>query len=183
MPLSHFIQPWEPQRALVVAGGLILALRYAILPNIEAYRADFEAVLAQATGQRVSIGEIKADWQGWRPQFSLGKVVLYDHAGRPALELKRIDNSLSWLSLLVLEPRFHTLHVHQPELLVRRSADGAITVAGIAIRKGDHDSGLADWLLRQREVVIIDASVTWIDETRRAPELKLSGVSIKLEND
>lgn len=169
--------------ALVAAGGLILALRYAILPNIEAYRDDFEAVLAQATGQRVSIGEIKADWQGWRPQFSLGKVVLYDHAGRPALELKRIDNSLSWLSLLVLEPRFYSLHVHQPELLVRRSADGAITVAGIEIRKGDHDSGLADWLLRQREVVIIDASVSWIDETRRAPELKLSGVSIKMEND
>lgn len=169
--------------ALVVVGGLILALRYAVLPNIEAYRGDIEGLLAGATGQKVSISQIKADWRGWRPEFSLSGVVVYDDAGRPALELKRIENSLSWLSLLVFEPRFHHFRVHEPDLRVRRGADGKITVAGILLKEGHGEGGLADWLLRQREVIVADAVVSWIDEMRGAPELRLTDVTFRLQSD
>lgn len=168
---------------LVVVGGVILALRYAVLPNVESYRGDIETILTRATGQRVSIGEIKADWQGLRPQFSLGRVVIFDNAGRPALELTRVDNSLSWLSLLVFEPRFHYFRVHGPELVVRRSPEGRISVAGIELQDSAVEGTLADWLLRQREVIVTDASIVWIDEARRAPELRLSSVTVRLQND
>lgn len=169
--------------ALVVVGGFILALRYAVLPNIESYRGEIEAVLTRATGQKVTIGEIKADWRGWRPEFSLGRVIVYDDAGRPALELKRIENSLSWLSLLVLEPRFHHFRIHEPDLRVRRSIDGKISVAGILLKQGEGEGGLADWLLRQREVVVADAAVSWIDESRAAPELRLTDLTFRLQSD
>lgn len=169
--------------ALVVVGGAILSLRYAVLPNVESYRGDIETMFSRATGQRVSIGEIRADWQGWRPQFSLGRVVIFDRAGRPALELARIDNSLSWLSLLVLEPRFHSFRVHGPDLVVRRAPDGKISVAGIELQEASTDGSLADWLLRQSEVIVTDASVLWVDEARQAPELRLTGVTFRLQND
>jgi len=169
--------------ALVVVGGLILTLRYAVLPNIESYRGDIETMLTRSTGQRVSIGEITADWQGWRPQLSLSRVVIFDHAGRPALELARVDNALSWLSLLVFEPRFHHFRIHGPDLIVRRSPDGRLSVAGIEVKESTADGSLADWLLRQREVEITDAKVTWIDEARRAPELRLDKVNLRLQND
>lgn len=168
--------------ALVVAGGFILALRYAVLPNVESYRSDIEAMLTRATGQRVAIGEIKADWQGWRPQFSLSRIVIFDDAGRRAFELARVENSLSWLSLLVFEPRFHYFRVHGPELVVRRSPEGRISVAGIELQDSAIDGSLADWLLRQREVVVTDASVVWIDEARQAPELRLASVTFRLQN-
>jgi len=169
--------------ALVVVGGAILTLRYAVLPNIASYRGDIEAMFTRATGQRVTIGEIQADWQGWRPQFSLGRVVIFDQAGRPALELARVDNSLSWLSLLVFEPRFYHFRVHGPDLVVRRSPEGRISVAGIELKESSTDGSLADWLLRQRQVEVTDASVVWIDEARKAPELRLSRVTFRLQND
>lgn len=169
--------------ALVAVGGFILVLRYALLPNIEYYRGDIEAAVGRATGQRVTIGSIEADWRGLRPHVSLRGVVVYDRADRPALELARIDNTLSWLSLLVLEPRLHLLRVHGPELVVRRSAEGRLSVGGIELNDHSQEGGLADWLLRQGEIVVTDASIAWIDEARQAPELKLTGVNARLQND
>ena len=149
--------------ALILCGGLILTLRYAALPHIAAYRGNLEQLLTTAIGQRVSIGDIRADWRGLRPQFTLGKVVVYDAADRPALELGRVDSTLAWSSLFFLEPRFHAFEMHAPHLDIRRSADGTISVAGIPLAKADGGAGQMDWVLRQADLAVTRASVSWID--------------------
>lgn len=169
--------------ALLLAGGAVLGLRYWVLPNIESYRGELETALSRATGQRIAIGQITADWQGWRPHISLGEVTVHDAAGRAALSLERIDQTLSWLSLLFLEPRFYSLEIRQPELTVRRLEDGRLSVAGIELGKTQGGGGLSDWLLRQREVIVRGANITWIDEKLQAPELPLTQVTLRLQND
>lgn len=169
--------------AVTLVGGVILGLRYWLLPNVEAYRGDLEAVLTKATGQRVTIGRITGDWQGWRPQLALGDVTVYDKAGQAALTLGRIDQTLSWLSLVFFEPRFYSLEIQQPELEVKRAADGSFSVAGIELRKTAEGGGLADWLLRQRELVVRRATITWVDEKLAAPALRLDHVTLRLSND
>ena len=119
--------------ALILTCGLVLGLRYWVLPNVESYRGDLEAALTRATGQRIAIGAISAEWQELRPSFSLGAVTVYDKSGRAALTLDHVDSTLSWLSLLYLEPRFYSLEIKHPELTVRRLADGRIAVAGVAV--------------------------------------------------
>jgi uncharacterized protein (TIGR02099 family) len=168
--------------ALVLCGGLILTLRYAVLPNIATYRGDLEQLMAQTIGQRVKIGEIRADWRGLRPQFIVTDVVIYDAADRPALELGRIDSTLAWSSLFFLEPRFHAFEVHEPHLDIRRSPAGEISIAGIPLAKADGRGGLTDWVLRQPALAVSQASVSWIDEQRQAPELRLEQVSMRLQN-
>lgn len=174
---------YSSMAALVLVGGLILGLRYWLLPNAEAYRGHLETALTHATGQRITIGAISADWQGLRPQLSLGTVTVYDRHGRSALTLERVDSTLSWLSLLFLEPRFYTLEVRQPSLAVRRAADGTFSVAGIELSSAEGGGRLSDWVLRQREIVIKEAAISWIDEQRRAPELRLEKVKLRLYND
>src|SRR5690606_35377640 len=154
-----------------------------ILPNIDAYRAHLERAMSAAVGQRITIGQVQADWRGLRPQFTFRDVTVFDAAGRPALALGRIDNSLAWSSLLFLEPRFHTFVIESPHLAVRRAPDGTISVAGIELRQGDGSGGLIDWLLRQPAITISRAAVSWLDERRQAPELKLEEVSLRLQND
>jgi uncharacterized protein (TIGR02099 family) len=168
---------------LVAVGALILGLRYAVLPNIDAYRGHVERAMSAAVGQRITIGEVEADWRGLRPQFTLRDVTIFDDAGRPALQLGRIDNSLAWSSLFFLEPRFHAFRIDQPHLDVRRARDGTIAIAGIELRPGDGGGGLVDWVLRQPAITISRASVSWLDEVRQAPELKLEQVSLALQND
>ena len=188
--LFHVIPLWSWRlcfygvvAALLLAGSVVLGLRYWLLPNAEAYRTDLEAALSKATGQRITIGHISGDWQGWRPHVSLGEVTLYDKAGQAALTLDRIDQSLSWLSLVFLEPRFYSLEIRHPELTVRRLEDGRIVVAGIDVGKTEDGGGLSDWLLRQREVIIRRATITWIDEKLKAPALPLQQVTLRLQND
>lgn len=168
---------------LIVVGGVVLGLRYWLLPNIESYRGDIESALTRAVGQRVTIGSISADWDGLRPQMSLAKVTVFDKAGAPALELERVNNTLSWLSLVFLELRFYALEIDGPELSVRRAKDGTLFVAGIEMKQSTQGGGLADWLLRQREILIRDATIAWTDEQRDSPQLVLSRVMFRLQND
>ena len=45
-----------------------------------------------------------------------------------------------------------------------------------------NDLPLTDWILRQRQIVIRDALVTWNDDARNAPQLVLDRVQFRLEN-
>ena len=84
----------------------ILVLRYWILPDIAAYRDDIAQTLSRAVQQRVTIGGISANWDGLRPQLALAQVVVHDAEGRPALELPRVDATLSWRSAAQLRRAF-----------------------------------------------------------------------------
>jgi len=44
------------------------------------------------------------------------------------------------------------------------------------------DSRMGDWILRQREIVIHDALLTWHDQRRNAPQLLLDRVQFRLEH-
>ncbi len=161
---------------------LLLALRYWLLPNIEDYRKDIASIITQAAGQQVTIGAISADWDGLRPHLMLRTVQVHDKEGNPALLLNQIDSTFSWLSLLHGEMRFYEIKIEQPDLTVRRDAAGIIHLVGIALNPEQSENGFPDWLLRQRQLVISNATVLWQDEQRGAPPLKLKAVNLLLKN-
>src|SRR5262245_65887625 len=99
--------------------GMVLALRYWVLPNVEAYRDNIASVVTERSGQKVTIGAISANWDGLRPQLVLEHVTIYDTAGRPALELESIDNQLSLLSVPVLGLSFHAVGLSHHCRMVR----------------------------------------------------------------
>ncbi len=169
--------------ASLLVGGSILALRYWLLPNIGTYHAQIERALGDATGHRVLIGTLEGDWVGLRPHLALRDVRILNAAGEPAIALDRVENTLSWLSLLHWEPRFHAIRIHQPHLSVRRDAAGTVSIAGIAMNDSAPSGGLSDWILRQREIVVRDARIDWTDEKLAAPELNLTGVTLRLYNE
>ncbi|UVW29679.1 YhdP family protein [Massilia sp. H6] len=162
---------------------LFLVLRYAVLPNIDLYKGDIEAAAGRALGSRVTIAQLSASWQGIHPALHLADVRLIDPHGRQVLALPDVAATLSWWSLAAFEPRLHTLEVSRPQLDVRRGADGVLTVAGVRLDPSRRDDGSgADWLLRQREIVIREGRVDWTDELRGRPTLALDGVTMALLN-
>ncbi len=174
---------WVVLAASLTFAAVVLSLRYWVLPNIEHYRGDIAQAVSQMIHQRVTIGKISANWDGMRPGLVLENVTLFDATNQPALELSRVDTTVSWLSVLSHEFRFHSLEIHRPVLNVRRDTKGMIWVAGIELaqRPGEGD-GVADWLLRQRQIMVSDAEISWLDEMRGAPQLDLKHVSLQLEN-
>lgn len=172
---------WGLLAAAFVLAAVVIALRYWILPNIESYREDIARIVSERARQKVTIESIRADWDGLRPQLRLENLVVHDAAGRPSFRLSRLDQTLSWLSVAMLELRFHALDIYSPTLHLRRDARGAISIAGVELG-GEGDSGFADWLLRQRDIEVHDATLVWSDDYRRAPPLELRNVFLHVQS-
>ncbi|ALK99399.1 hypothetical protein AB595_09150 [Massilia sp. WF1] len=185
---SHHVLGFAVKTVLLVYFAfmlLFLALRWAILPNIDLYKPDIERAASRALGNQVTISRVYASWRGLHPNLFLGDVRLRDPQGRQLLALPSVSATLSWWSVVAAEPRFDSLEINRPELDVRRTADGVFWVAGVRIdpnQKEESSGGGADWLLRQREIVIREGRLSWTDQLRAAPVLELSNVTMALEN-
>ncbi|HLY91577.1 MAG TPA: hypothetical protein VKQ27_21520, partial [Acetobacteraceae bacterium] len=174
--------------AVLAAGlgfvALVIGLRYLVLPHVNEYREPIAQAISRAVGQQLTIGSVTGSWQGYRPEMTLTDVKVFGADGQPALALERVSTVLSWLSLLSAKWRFDTLAVYGPTLVVKRDASGVLWIAGIAIKPQDGaGGGFGDWLLAQRQVLVRDATITWLDEMRSAPQLQLDKVNVRLDRD
>ena len=160
----------------------MIALRYMILPSIESYRGDIEHGLSKAFGAKVTIGEIRAGWQGLRPDLDLADVKVLDQNGRPALALPAVSLTISWWSVPRGELRLHQLDIAGADLDIRRLRDGRLVIGGIELGTQPNGRGASDWILNQRRIHIRESRLRWNDETRTAPELALSNINLVLEN-
>lgn len=172
---------------LCLLAVLLLVLAWAVLhgwivPRISDYRVPLQEQASQMLGTTVQIGVVAADRRGWLvPSIELREVVVLDAQQRPALRLPRVVLALSPRSLWRLG--FEQLYIEQPQLQVRRAADGRLWVAGLALPDtSTTDSAGADWLFSQPEVVVQGGSLHWTDEVRGAPPLALQDVSVVLRN-
>lgn len=163
---------------------LVLFARYAVIPHIEDYRPEVEQLLAASLQLPVTIDRIDARWSGLRPRLTLAGLKIHDAQGRPALNLEHAEAELAWRSLLYFQLRLHHLEIFAPDLDIRRSRTGQLTIAGLPVDLDDsrQDNDLSDWLLHQGRIVIRDARIRWNDEKRAAPPLVLEHLYLQLQN-
>jgi uncharacterized protein (TIGR02099 family) len=174
---------------LFLAVALLFALAWGtlhvlIVPRIGDLRPALENRLTQALGVPVRIGAITGWSNSLSPSFEMQDVRLLDSAGHNALVLKKVTAALSPRSLVNLG--FDQLVIEQPELDIRRTAQGKILVAGLDMSSSTADetsSGAAiDWFFSQSEFVIRSGTVRWTDEMRNAPVLALNQVDFVVRN-
>ncbi|HTS20632.1 MAG TPA: YhdP family protein [Casimicrobiaceae bacterium] len=164
---------------------LLLAIRFVAFPQLERHQAEIAGLLARQIGQPVEIGSLTSGWDGWNPRLDVSDFRIVDRAsGAPVLSLPALHLTVAWTSLLFLDLRFKELALERPELAISRDGSGMLHVAGLAIDPNESrsDSRLADWLLRQRRIVVHDGALVWNDEQRGAPPLALKRVELRLEN-
>ncbi|BBP05292.1 DUF3971 domain-containing protein [Sulfuriferula plumbiphila] len=166
--------------ALVVV-VLVLLLRLWILPDIDRWRDDIAASISHSAGQRVTLGEINANWQGLHPHLRIRDIRVFGADGRPVLFLADVRATLSWTSLLHGELRLAVLTMDDVALTIRRDMQG-IHVAGILLNQSDSSGGFGDWLLAQRHIQVNHATLAWNDERRGAPYLVARDVNLTLQN-
>ena len=174
---------WSTLAVYFAFVALVLALRYVVLPNVEAYRPAIEQLVSRTVGQGVTIGRVEASWYGINPDLTLIDVRVADAQGRPALAFDRVEAILSWWSVSSGQLALRLLRIDEPTLSVRRDRDGAIFVAGMPVSGPAGDSTVADWILKQRRIRVSGATLVWQDELRAAPDLVLEGVDLELDND
>ena len=95
---------WGLLLAWLVFVGLVLALRYVVLPKVDDYQVEIEQAATRAVGQPVKIGKIAAHWRGLNPDLVLDAVEVFDAQGLPAFSLARVESVLSWQTLWRRQP-------------------------------------------------------------------------------
>lgn len=166
--------------AAIVLLGVYLVLRFYLLPNIHQYKDEIAARISNVAQQRITIGDIRATWDKLHPVVATSNITIYDAQNRPALEFEHIVATLSWKSLSSLQPRLADLSIVSPQLIIRRETLGDIFVAGIPL-SGKSNPDLANWLLRQGQINIKNASVIWQDDFRKAPPLSLNQLDFRID--
>jgi uncharacterized protein (TIGR02099 family) len=176
---------WTLVGLYFVAALGVLGLRFYVLPRVADFRADIARVVSNAVGEHVEIGGVEADWFALHPRLELRRVRVLDRQGNVALELPYASATLAWRSLFYMELRFRSLVLDRPHLKMRRDLSGHLFIAGLALRPTEQygDSGIADWVIDQGEIVIREARIEWLDERRAASPLRLDRVSFLLENN
>jgi uncharacterized protein (TIGR02099 family) len=172
---------------LLASAWILFALSWFVLhgwivPRIGDYRPQLEAVASQALGVPVRIGQLSAHSEGMIPSVELRDVTLLDSQGRAALRLPSVMGLLSPSSLWGLG--FEQLTIDQPELDIRRTADGKIYVGGLDMSQNlnSGSTAVADWFFSQSRLVIRSGTVRWTDDMRPAPPLALTQVDWSMRN-
>ncbi|MVW72256.1 TIGR02099 family protein [Bordetella sp. 15P40C-2] len=180
---------WAAFTVYVLAAGILLGLRYWVLPNIDQWRPRIEGYISQALGQRVQIGQIEANWRGLNPAVRLDSVLVYNAEDLPVLKLPTVSAVLGWRSILALSPRFLSLRVDGADITLRRDEDDRVWVAGRSFKLGqsetNDDPGSAavwKWLGKQRDLAVAGGTVHWQDELRHAPVVTFNDVTMRLSN-
>src|SRR5690554_3259118 len=166
-----------------VCGFALLALREFVLPRADEYREWVAERLAIVIGVPVSMDGLEADWSG--PALRVRMSGLRVGEGDSALRLERVEAELGWSSLLRGQPYFRRVSLLGPRLTVVRETDGRLYVAGLAIEAADDGAsgsdGFVAWLLRQGEVDLVTARVSWDDRLRGAPVLNFETFDLRVE--
>ncbi len=172
--------------ALVVAFVLlalaVTLLRTLVLPNADQFRETVAYAIGQSLGQPVTLGPISGGWAGFRPWVMIRDVTVHDDEGQAALRLSRVQAIFGWSTLFMLEVRCRTLSVDGLDVTVRRDAQGRVSIGGIDWNPDAARGSFSDWFFDQPHVVVGDAALTWVDQTRDGEPLRLEQVDLRFRN-
>ena len=174
---------WGLAAACVVASVIVLTVKFYLVPNLDQFREQIEAVVVESSGQPLTFEEIEASWSGLNPVFRLSNVRLRDESIENNFSFSELYVEISSLSLLKGEVELLAFRFLKPEILVVRNRGGGLSIAGIKVFPHAEvgDNHLIDWFLRQKKVEVIDGTIVWVDESRGATSLRLSHLLITSE--
>lgn len=170
---------WVLVSAWVLLVSVWGSLHLFIVPRIDDFRPLLQRQVSHTLGLRVEIAKVSVLGGSWTPQLRIQDVQIFDTRGREALRLPQVDVVVSARSLI--RGKFEQLVIDQPELDIRRDAQGHIWVAGIDTAQPSDGAG-PDWFFSQPEFLIRDGVLHWRDELRDSPELRLSHVHVVMQN-
>ena len=167
-----------------IVGVLLLGLRYVVLPRVDNFRPRIEQLVSEKIHADFRIGKLAPHWSGFEPGIDISNLTIRDRHGKVALDVPHATASVSWRSVVLLEPLLSSIVVEQPDVQLAREDDGTLTVAGVPVPTAHTGNAtFTTWLMRQEAIVLRGGTLRWRDATRDAPDLALSHISLAILND
>lgn len=177
-----------------LVGGLILLAAVAItiirllLPGIDAYREQVEAIANRYSTHPITIEAVSASWKGWNPQLNFEGVTLLDPdkhqpiAGFDSASVRIALLASLWQQQLIPE----SLIINGADLQLIRGSDGSISFGDKNLhplqdpKQDQFNQKLTRWLLARPMISLRDSNLLWIDEQSGQPPLLLQEAALNL---
>lgn len=173
---------------VVIAIALIFGAVVLWLPTLADRKGEIESYLSTTLGNPVTLDALDTYWEGLNPGVRVkGLRVQSAATGLQAIRLKEMRLSLAWWPLLTGRIEINSLVLVEPSLTAERAADGRLRIGGIEAGAAavPADTDFTQLLLAQREVIIENGALLWLDRrTGVEPErFYVPGVYLELRND
>ncbi|SOY44027.1 conserved hypothetical protein, COG3164; putative TRANSMEMBRANE PROTEIN [Cupriavidus taiwanensis] len=169
---------------LALAAGLLI--RFVLWPQASAAREWLEQRGSQALSAQVRIGSLDTYWDGWHPAFRARGLSAVDGQQRALLSAATLDGMLAWRSLVSMNLQFVSLSASGTDILVRRTPEGRLLVAGMVVDATggqQDDDRFLGWLMSQGRVALSDGKLRWLDEKARLPQLDIGEIRLDTRRD
>jgi len=154
-----------------------VSFHFLIDDNLDNIKTQIFKQVQKKIGHEFTVGTLEAHWKITSPSLTLYNVSIFSHDKSQALNIKKIQADISWLSIIKLSPVFDEIVIHQPVLDIKKGKNGGLSVNGIAVNR-DKNSGLSNWLLNQDDIVVYNASISWLDMTKSSETLRLNDLEL-----
>ncbi len=182
--LYHFC--WYAFAFIILNAAVLVTVVRLALPEIGTYKTEIQSWVSQQMGHPVVITDISAEWQGWTPNLYLGNIDLYTQDNSNIIT--KLDSAHIGIDLIAsiqaVEIIPNHLSVSGLDLGISRHRDGSISISSDDPQSRDsNNTALSGWLLKQKYIILDNASVRWKDETSASKEKQFSNVQIQLRTD
>src|SRR5262249_10216225 len=136
----------------ILALAIVLLVRFVLWPQAHEARQWLEQRASDALHAQFTIGQLDTFWDGWHPAFRARDVRAVDGQQRVLLAAGTLDGTLAWQSLAGLSLQFASLTATGTDVLIRRTPEGKLMVAGVPVEtraSAAGDDPFLGWLLSQ----------------------------------
>ena len=155
----------------------VLLIRFLLWPQAHTARQWLEQQGSAALTANLTIGQLDTYWDGWHPAFRASNVQAVDRDHRMLLSAGTLEGKLSWQSIPALTLQFASLTADRTDVLIRRTDQGMLLVAGVPIeatKSTREDDPFLNWLLSQGHIELKSGNLRWLDEKARLPQLDVA---------
>jgi len=191
--VAHPVWPWLWRLLARIALALaalavvaVLLIRFVLWPQAHTARQWLEQQGSAALSAQLTIGELDTYWDGWHPAFRARNVRAVDAQQRMLLSAATLDGTLSWHSVPAMTVQFASLMAEHTDVLVRRTPEGRLLVAGVPVEtrpSAADDDPFLNWLLAQGHIELMSGNLRWLDERARLPQLDVADIHFTAHRD
>lgn len=171
---------------LAMAAVLVLLMRFVLWPQAASAKAWLEQKGSAALSAQLTIDTLESGWDGWHPSFRASGIRVLDDRQRTLLSAQDVAGELSWRSLGSLDLLFTRLDANGADLLIQRTPEGQLRIAGLPVTQGGPDTGehrFTNWLLSQGHLDLRQGHLRWLDEQRGLPLLEVGDIALQAQRD
>tara|TARA_R110002074_G_scaffold402329_1_gene607443 strand:+ start:175312 stop:179175 length:3864 start_codon:yes stop_codon:yes gene_type:complete len=180
---------WYAFAFIILNAAVLVTVVRLALPEIGSYNTEIQSWVSKQMEHPVIIDGISAEWRGWTPNLYLENIDLYTQDNNKLIT--KLDSAHIGIDLIAsirageIIPNY--LSVSGLDLGISRRHDGSLSISNDNDPDFNTDStkssALSGWLLKQKHIILENASVAWRDERSPEKETQFSDVKIELKTN